>query len=111
MLKETISLHCRRDVELGVALSGGIDSTILAGSTKSDHSIKFYSVVPPDSADESNLIDETVSKWSLNHEYIDCRKYETLQTIDYLISMLINPSKQLKLSINMRLEKLLLMMV
>lgn len=93
ILEETIRQHLRSDVPIGLALSGGLDSTILAYFAHREAQMKFFSVVPPNSADESPLINETVRLWGLDHEYIPCSDAERPETVDCLIATLDQPFK------------------
>src|SRR5262245_39304696 len=62
------------DGPVGLALSGGIDSATIAGFlTKPadgvSREIRAFSVRPPDTADESFLVDETVRRTGFPHTY------------------------------------------
>ncbi len=95
-IDNTMKLHLRRDVKLGVALSGGFDSTLISYFTKSDKNIFYYSVLPPDATNESENINQTVKQWSLNHKYTDCEDVENLETIDFIIKKMDQPFKSSK---------------
>jgi len=72
---ETISFHLRSDAPLAFTLSGGMDSSSLVASAveKMDDpkQIRAFSVIPPETVDESCWIDEIARKTKINHEYLD----------------------------------------
>ena len=72
IFKETVSIHLRSDVPVALTLSGGMDSSSIAGIVKKYNlnDIKAYTVVPDDTIDEKIYIDKIVSYLNLDHEYV-----------------------------------------
>ena len=79
---QTVNLHSISDAPSAISLSGGLDSTsILASSlalnsTREPNSegkkFKCFTMSPPDTTDESDLVDQLVNEFNLTHEYIAC---------------------------------------
>jgi len=82
--KKALNLHTISDVPIAYTLSGGIDSSLIAGVSsqikKFSNREKFFSVIPPNTVDESFWINSTVRKFNLNHNYI---KTNTGDPYDY----------------------------
>ncbi len=93
LMEETVALHMRSDVPVGLALSGGLDSTILAYFAKNNLDLQTYSVTPPETPDESQQINQTVKLWKLKHRYLPCEEFESLQWIDFLLQKMDQPFK------------------
>lgn len=93
VLRETIDIHLRSDVGVGLALSGGLDSTILAHYARGFEGLTCYSIRHPRAEAENPLIDETVKLWGLKHAYLPCGEVETPETIDLLLRQLDQPFK------------------
>ncbi len=93
LMEEAVELHMRSDVLVGLALSGGLDSTILAYFAKKNPDLKTYSVRPPEAQDESHLIDQTVKLLGLKHRYLPCEEFESLKWIDFLLQKMDQPFK------------------
>lgn len=93
VFKETMSVHMRSDVPIGLALSGGIDSTAIASFAKEDRDLECFSLIHPAAQDESPYIDSTVKNWGLKHSYVDCADVESVETIDFLLEKLDQPFK------------------
>ncbi|MBT5856596.1 asparagine synthase (glutamine-hydrolyzing) [bacterium] len=66
LIDDSIALHLRSDVKLGISLSGGIDSSVIAGSVAKNQSIEAFSAVFPENSavDESQYIYATVDHYS-----------------------------------------------
>lgn len=73
--KETISLHLRSDVPLATTLSGGMDSSsitaVASQQRDSREKLHAFSVIPPQTLDESPWIDLTVKSTGIKHSYLD----------------------------------------
>jgi asparagine synthase (glutamine-hydrolysing) len=71
---DTVSLHLQSDVPLAATLSGGMDSSsivsIMAKETDEPEEIKSYSVIPPETVDESFWIDRIVKYTGVSHDYL-----------------------------------------
>ncbi len=84
--KTTLELHTISDVPIAYTLSGGIDSSLIAGVStkikKFNKNEKFFSVNPPNTIDESFWINSTVKKFNFNHSYL---KINTGNLNDYKI--------------------------
>jgi len=81
-LVAAVERHTPTDVPVGLSLSGGIDSSSIAGtlsrpSLRETRNIRAFSVTPPHTTDESFLIDATVRHTGLSHTYVP------LDTLDY----------------------------
>lgn len=71
LLKDAIKLRMRSDVEIGISVSGGIDSTIILQFYKNIQSdlknLKTFSSVSPDmEGDESEFIDFLIKQFEVN---------------------------------------------
>ncbi len=77
LLKNTLDLHTISDVPIAYTLSGGIDSSLLAGvsakMSKFNKKTKFFSVIPKFTTNEKLWIDSTVKKFQLNHFYLNIK--------------------------------------
>ncbi len=75
IFSETIKIHLRSDVPLAAALSGGIDSSSIVGVAASlcasAHDIHAFSVIPPETVDESYWIKKTVDYTNITHSFLD----------------------------------------
>jgi asparagine synthase (glutamine-hydrolysing) len=81
-LVNAVERHTPSDVTVGLALSGGIDSSSIAGvlaraSRRDIHRIRAFSITPPHTTDESFLIDATIRHTGLPHTYV------ALDALDY----------------------------
>ena len=81
-LVTAIDYHTPTEVSVGLALSGGIDSSSIAGilansRLRGNHVIRAFSITPPKTTDESFLIDATVRQTGIPHSYVE------LGEIDY----------------------------
>ena len=88
-LEDTISCHLIADAPLAFTLSGGLDSsTITALSAKlSDNpeKIKAFTVLPPDTKDESFWVNDIVSYLGIDHEYVDVNVENISDIFDQVI--------------------------
>jgi asparagine synthase (glutamine-hydrolysing) len=74
-LVSAVELHTPADVRIGLALSGGIDSSSLAGilahsALRGTRSVHAFSINPPKTTDESFLIDATIRRTGIPHTYV-----------------------------------------
>ncbi len=76
--KKMFDMHTISDVPVAYTLSGGIDSSLIAGvSTKIknfDRMAKFFSIRPNKTFDETFWINSTVKKFDLNHYFLNSKK-------------------------------------
>ncbi len=72
---KTLKMHTISDVPIAYTLSGGIDSSLLAGTSikmkNFNKKTKFFSTIPKNTIDESKWINATVKKFNLNHYYCE----------------------------------------
>ena len=87
----TMDLHLQSDVPIGLALSGGIDSSILASYYAQKSEFKAYSLRFNDVAPEKHLIEETVRDLGLNHQYVEVSEFENIETIEKIIDHIGKP--------------------
>lgn len=76
LIHESVSLRLRSDVPIGVFLSGGIDSNIVAyeAAKLSDGELRAYTVQMPDAAlDESRVAVASAKKYGMQHEVLPMR--------------------------------------
>ena len=70
---ESIKYHMVSDVPVAFTLSGGIDSSLIAGvaeNINNENALNFFSVRPKNTVDESFWINSTVNKYKLKHTYL-----------------------------------------
>lgn len=79
--------------KIAVPLSGGLDSTAITTIIKNNKNAKFYSLIVEGTNDESELINETVKIWNLDHKYIDWESDYNKETVDFIIKLLAEPYK------------------
>ena len=88
---ETIKLHTRSDVPIAATLSGGMDSSSIVGAIskniKLKDKLKTYTVIPPNTFDESNYINQTVLYNDIEHEYIKINEEKIDDKISEIILM------------------------
>jgi asparagine synthase (glutamine-hydrolysing) len=77
-----VERHTPPDVAIGLSLSGGIDSSSIAGvlarsSQRETRNLRAFSITPPKTTDESFLIDATIRKTGISHSYV------SLDALDY----------------------------
>lgn len=85
-----VERHTPTDVKVGLALSGGIDSSSIAGilarsSRQGTRSLHAFSIVPPRTADESPLIDATIRHTGLPHTYVPVEPLDYPRALAQLI--------------------------
>jgi asparagine synthase (glutamine-hydrolysing) len=72
--KKALEIHTISDVPIAYTLSGGIDSSLIAGVSKKirnfNKKAKFFSIIPPNTVDESYWINSTVKKFNFSHSYV-----------------------------------------
>ncbi len=99
-LTETIDLHLIADTPVGISLSGGIDSaTVLASCDNSvnvHQTLKAFTISPPHTQDESEVVDDILSKFEVEHEYVSSKLTtdELISTIDSLLDYHDEPIQQ-----------------
>jgi len=71
----TISIHLRSDVPLATTLSGGMDSssvTAVANRVENKtQEVRAFSVIPPETVDESSWIEKTRMHTGIKHSYLN----------------------------------------
>tara|TARA_B100001093_G_scaffold463795_1_gene480141 strand:- start:315 stop:2186 length:1872 start_codon:yes stop_codon:yes gene_type:complete len=74
-LEDSVSSHLIADAPLAFTLSGGLDSsTLTALSNKlsvKQEKIRAFSVIPPNTKDETFWINDIVSNLKISHEYVN----------------------------------------
>jgi len=89
VFEDSVRLHLRSDVPLAATLSGGMDSSSIVGlaSKMAEDSarLKAFSVIPPDTADESFWIGKVVEKTGIEHLYLDIDWSNMKDTVDEVI--------------------------
>jgi asparagine synthase (glutamine-hydrolysing) len=90
-LAATVEHHTPTEIPVAISLSGGIDSSSIAGilaqsRRRGTRNLRAFSITPPKTTDESFLIDATVRHTSIPHSYV------ALDRLDYprLLSQLID---------------------
>lgn len=87
--EEMVRLHLRSDVPLAATLSGGMDSTsIVAVASRvmeNSERLKAFSVMPPDTVDESFWINKVAEKTGIEHLYLDIDWSKMKDTVDEVI--------------------------
>lgn len=88
LLKDSVKQRMIADVPLGVFLSGGIDSSLIAALSQEQSSskIRTFSVKFQESRfDESVYASQVANKLGTNHTTIDCSYKEGIELIDNLV--------------------------
>ncbi len=85
-----VERHTPSDVSVGLALSGGIDSSSLAGivaapTMAATRHVHAFSVTPPQTPDESFLIDATIRHTGLPHTYVSLAALDHGATLARLV--------------------------
>jgi asparagine synthase (glutamine-hydrolysing) len=92
LLEKVMYEHLSCDVGIGLALSGGVDSSIIAEYLKKYNiNANFYSLSHPIADLERPLIKKTVDDLKLQHEFINTMHVENLETIDAVIKSIDQP--------------------
>ena len=78
ILKNSVSINLRSDVNLGLMMSSGLDSSIIAKeSSNLNKNLKAYTINFQDKDDnESELASKFANKLNINHETINLNKNE-----------------------------------
>ena len=88
-LEDSISSHLITDAPLAFTLSGGLDSstlTSLSSKLSNKHEkIKAFSVLPPETRDESLWINDIVTHLNINHEYVDVNIDDIYRVFDNVV--------------------------
>ncbi len=89
-LVHAVDRHTPTDVKVGLALSGGIDSSSIAGilahsSLRGTRNIHAFSINPPKTDDESFLIDATIRRTGIPHTYVFTEGLDYPQSLARLI--------------------------
>ena len=101
---ETVNYHLVSDVPIAFTLSGGMDSSSILATVcklvKSVKNLKVFSVIPPNTVDETKWINDTVKFYNVNHSYLDISNYDLIKIFDEVVDAHDEPFlKQLYLSI------------
>ena len=89
-LTAAVERHTPTGVKVGLALSGGIDSSSIAGilarpSPAEPRSLHAFSIVPPRTIDESSLIDATIRHTGIPHTYVPVEPLDYPRALGRLI--------------------------
>ena len=89
-LVTAVERHTPADVPVGLALSGGVDSAAIAGilsrsSHRDPQRIRAFTITPPQTADESSLIDATIRHTGIAHTYVSPEALDYERLIDDLV--------------------------
>ncbi len=90
-LSSAMEQHMQSDVPVGLALSGGLDSSIICHYARSNKDLLCYSVDHPVAKNENSLINRTVKKWNLNHRYVSSKTVDTVDSINEIICSVDQP--------------------
>jgi asparagine synthase (glutamine-hydrolysing) len=104
ILDETMNIHLRSDVKISLALSGGIDSTIISKYASKIKHVDFISTSHSSSGMygkqsteageiEKKNIDKTVSYYGLKHRYVNTNDTEKIDTLKQILEKLDEPIK------------------
>lgn len=89
-LIDTVARHLQGDVPVAVALSGGVDSGAIACISANvlgmRDKLHAFSVCPPDTPDETPLIDATVRHTGIAHTYVDTGAVDYESVLDDMLS-------------------------
>jgi asparagine synthase (glutamine-hydrolysing) len=97
LLEESIRVHLQTDVPLGVFLSGGIDSTIVAklSAKYSSNAIKTFSIGfedGPEHLDERNIARRTAKLLKTDHQEVVLTAKDIKNNLEKIISSMNQPS-------------------
>jgi asparagine synthase (glutamine-hydrolysing) len=89
-LVAAVERHTPGGVRVGLALSGGIDSSSLAGilarpSLRHARDVHAFSITPPHTADESFLVDATIRRTGLPHTHVPLAPLDYPQALARLV--------------------------
>lgn len=89
LLMQSVSLHLRSDVEVAIALSGGLDSSAIAGAARKifgSSKISTFSYVSPGySRDESAWASKVAKSLGTNHQEVEMRPPDALLAIERVV--------------------------
>lgn len=88
IFEETVKLHLRSDVPVSSTLSGGMDSTSLVAAAVASggaKDLRTFSVLPPNTFDESPWINEMVAYAGVPHEYVATSNLNLSKVIDEIL--------------------------
>jgi len=89
-LIDTVDRHLQSDVPVAVALSGGVDSGVIACIAANvlgmRDKLHAFSVTPPDTPDETPWIDATVRHTGIAHTYVDTGTVDYESVLDDMLS-------------------------
>ncbi len=72
-IEDSVSRHLQSDVPVAVTLSGGMDSSTVAcfaARVRSAQNVHAFSVIAPNTPDESEFINKTVHETRMSHTYL-----------------------------------------
>ncbi len=93
IMDDSISINLRSDVNLGLMMSSGIDSSIIANeSCKFNKNLKAYTVNFEDKLDnEGVLASKFANDLKINHEIINLKKNETPHLLNQILKNMDEP--------------------
>lgn len=87
---EAVEVHLRCDVPWAATLSGGMDSSSIVASTcellGAEHKPYAFSVIPPDTVDETPWISTVLNHTSVRHSYLDISTSSMEDLIDKVLT-------------------------
>jgi asparagine synthase (glutamine-hydrolysing) len=87
---KTVEDHIQSDAPLATTLSGGLDSNAINGVIAKilgrSKDLNAFSVIAPDTANESELIDYAVKDLGINHHYIDIGDVDMESALDEMLA-------------------------
>jgi len=91
-VRAAVERHTPDDVRVGLALSGGIDSGTIAGilahrSQRLARNVHAFSVNPPNTTNESSLIDATIRRTGLLHTYVPVDGLDYPRALAHLVDI------------------------
>ena len=87
LLRDSIRLRMRSDVEVGSLLSGGLDSNVIVGTLYNENKLSskyktFSAVYTDEKYSEENYIKKTVAKLGIQSDLVYIKSKEVLECID-----------------------------